>query len=294
MKWKNILMTKSIYTNHKILTVGHACLDIVHQISKLPHLDNKTPSNNLNIRIGGNAANAAAALVDLGARAGLCTVLGSHSHPFTRVLVSLLMQQNIDISFCDYNDSLDCSCSTILVTPDGKRTIVNFQNENLKSTMNCPQTLENISLVMGDNYRLPMVRQVFSLASASNIPTMLDIDDIVNDISALPECNYAWLSYEAYKSLNKSLQDIQTHTRGLVGVTNGEHAVIWIDRHGHTNSYVPHYVQPINTLGAGDVFRARFAIEICQAMSIEDAVQNSCFSAIEHIQGQNLTPVYKE
>lgn len=275
-------------TIKKILTVGHACLDIVNYVDFLPHQNCKVASKKLEIIIGGNAANAAVAITNLGFGADLCTVLGSHSHPFTRILMILLNEKKVGTKFIEFNEQEDCSVSSVFIDKSGSRTIVNFQSEKLQSLSSSDIDLKEYSIIMGDTYRMPMINQVFKVANNHKVPTMLDVDCPIH-IDDLPQCDYTWFSAETFGEISKiypnlTLGDIQRVTGGLVGVTDGANPVIWLEPESLTiKSYQPPKIEAYNTLGAGDVFRARFAIEICNQSSVSLAVKNACDTACEFL-----------
>lgn len=277
--------------NHKILAVGHACLDIVHLVPTIPKLNEKIASSSVAIQVGGNAANAATSICDLGASADLCTVLGSEHHPFTRILLALLRERGVGINHCKFDNDQPSPNSTIMVLPDGERSIMNWQSDEIKSAISLPSSLDNYCMVTADAYRLPMVRKIFAMAHGSNIPTMIDIDGVIDDIGIVPSADHIWFSQEAWQCHRIPLVDLQSRFKGIVGITNGALPVAWTD-----SSHVIHYITPppivaINTLGAGDVFRARLALGICIGEDIKSSVSAACVTAGEHITGHQLSRI---
>lgn len=275
----------------KILTVGHACLDIVHSVPSIPLPNTKVATNEVEIRIGGNAANAAGALCEMGANADLCTVLGSDSHPFTRILVALLKQVQIGTEFCRFDDTQPCPNSTIMVTPDGERAIINWQSDHIKSSVSRPRDIRGYSLVMADSYRLPMVREVFSMAREAAVPTMIDVDGAVSDIGLIPRADHIWFSHEAWRKQRIPIQDLQARFGGVVGITDGDRPITWVGTDGIVRHHSPPTIVARNTLGAGDVFRARLGLGICIGESLTSAIENACEVAAKHVTNQPLDMV---
>lgn len=274
----------------KILTVGHACLDVVHQVERLPEKDSKVPSSNVDIRIGGNAANAAAAIADLGCQSHLCTSMGSEYHPFTRILVSLLTSKGINISNCEFVDSQACPNSNIMILPTGERTIVNWQSDFFLNHIVHPKSITGYSAILADTYRLPMVQSVLKEANRYGIPTILDVDNPKQKLKEIPRAKQIWFGYEAWQQLGISLFDLQLRTGAdIIGVTNGPNEIQWIDQTQNLRSYMPPSVVPINTLGAGDVFKGRLAIGLSLDEPIAISIREACISAAEHIQNKPLT-----
>jgi len=276
----------------KILSVGHACLDIVHMIPEIPKPNRKIASNTVTIQVGGNAANEAVAICDLGASADLCTVLGRDSHPFTRILLSLLRSKNVGTGYCQFDEYQDCPNSTIMVLPDGERAIMNWQSPEIRSAISLPSCIDQYDMVVADAYRLPMVRQVFSMARKEGIPTMLDVDGVLSDIGSLPYSDYIWFSQEAWRCQRIPLADLQARFGGVVGITDGDRPVTWIGKDGKVRYHQPPRVVAKNTLGAGDVFRARLALGVCLGETTEASVEAACITACDHITGQCLKDMF--
>jgi sugar/nucleoside kinase (ribokinase family) len=136
-----------------------------------------------------------------------------------------------------------------------------------------------------------MVKKIFAKASSRGIPTMLDIDSPVVDIGSMPCADHVWFSREAWRKHRIPIKDLQARFGGVVGITDGDRPVTWCDQTGKIYYHTPPHVKATNTLGAGDVFRARMALAICIGASVEDAVPMACLSACEHITGKQLTKV---
>lgn len=271
-----------------ILTVGHACLDIVHRVPQIPVPNTKVDSKEVSIIIGGNAANCASALKELGADADLCTVLGSEDHPFTRILISLLRSHGVGTKLCIFDNTQPGASSTIMVLDDGERAIVNWQGHELKNAISLPASVKGYSMVQGDAYRLPMVRQVFAMAHAAGVPTMLDVDGPIDDIGLIPRADYIWFSHEAWRKQRIPLADLQQRFSAVIGITDGDRPVSWIGKDGVVQYHQPPSVVPRNTLGAGDVFRARLGLGICLGEPLHQAVAQACDTACRHITLQPL------
>ena len=148
-------------------------------------------------------------------------------------------------------------------------------------------------IVLGDNYRLPLVSKLFGIAADLSIPTMLDVDKMFADISALPVAKYVWFSNEAWQNLDSNnVLHMQQFTNSVVGFTNGENPVSWLEPNNSVfQSFKPKPVEVVNSLGAGDVFRASLALQLCLKIPLATAIERACESAGEHISGKRLTKI---
>lgn len=273
-----------------LLTVGHACLDMVYRVPYLADADKKVASTDMAMQIGGSAGNTASAIVDLGASADVCTVLGNPTRLTTHNLIHLLRDKGIGVE-CTFVDRVSGPVSTICITPDGNNSITSWQPEPVREAVHFPQDITKYSAVLGDVYRLPMVKVVFEQAAAARIPTFLDIDLPVDNVKDLPQADHVWLSHAAWTNLDerqKDLRTLQQHFGKVVGVTNGPNPVIWIDESGSIQQLTPPEVTAINTLGAGDVFRAALAVALCLGESLSAAIKIACIRATQHITNTQL------
>lgn len=277
-----------------ILTVGHACIDIVHLVPQIPKPNTKIASREVTISIGGNAANAAAALSDFGAKVELCSALGSDSHPFTRILSSLLLSHGVGMNWCTFDEMEPCSSSTIMVTPDGERAIMNWQGQRVLLAVKIPDDLHRYHMIFGDTYRLPHVNAIFTKANEANIPTMLDVDAAFDNIQDIPAASHVWFSQEAWNTYKIPITELQDRFGGIVGITDGHKPVAWVGTDKVVHHLSPPVVAAKNTLGAGDVFRARLGLGICIGEPLEQAVEAACYAACDHITGRQLKKLIKD
>lgn len=280
-----------------ILTVGHVCLDLLHSVGSLPSPDVKVASRSAIMQIGGNAGNTASSLVRLGAVADLCCILGNHLDPMTAYLRSLLEHKGIGLENVAYLESQPCPISSIMILPNGDRAIASFQPVALSCTLNHPTNLKKYDMVIGDTNRLQMVRQVLSLARVEGIRTMLDVDQPLDRLQDIPKADIVFFSSESWKKMTNIGVDIfeaQSYLGGIVGVTNGSEQLMWTDDTQVLYQYQPMAVDAINTLGAGDAFRAGLAMGICSGMDLYHAIKQGCDTAAEHIQNKPLTRITGE
>lgn len=277
----------------KILTVGHACVDFVHGVTDHLNPNVKLDSNFSNIQLGGGAANVAVALKLLGADVSVCTVLGDKSDPVTCMFENLLELKGIDL-VCKYIGSAKTPNSLITVLPNGDRSITSYQPHDIVQDCSVDVDVSQYDIVMGDSYRLPLVSKLFKAAMQLSIPTMLDVDKTVTESTLLPFAEYVWFSQEAWQSFNNDVYKIylQQVAKGTIGVTNGGNPILWLEPNGSVfQSFKPKAVNVVNSLGAGDVFRASLALQLSLKIPLATAIERACESAGEHISGKQLTKI---
>ena len=152
-------------------------------------------------------------------------------------------------------------------------------------------------MVVGDTNRLCMVRQVLSIAKSQGIKTMLDVDRPLDRLQDVPQADIVFFSSESWdrmKDNNVDIFEAQSYLGSVVGVTNGPEQLIWTDSTQVLHHYQPLVVDAVNTLGAGDVFRAGLAMSVCYGMDLPHAIKQGCDTAAEHIQNKTLTRIIGE
>lgn len=274
----------------RIMTVGHACIDVVHWLPGAMEPNTKWDSIDSRVQVGGSAANVASALRRLGCEAVLCAVLGSQRDPFTGMLLASLQHRGVDVD-CVHVEA-PCPNTIVAVSLDGENTLASHQPDEVTSAVHMPRSLEGIDMVLGDTYRLPLVRGVFAMAKAQGVPTMLDVDKPLPSYDDLPQADHVWFSQAAWQGIDESSRGmamVRSHFGGSVGTTDGPNAVVWIDADGSIDSYMPPPIDPHSTLGAGDVFRAALAISLCLGHDLAMAVPMACASAGQHVSGRQLS-----
>ncbi len=277
----------------KILTVGNACVDFVHTVPDHLTPKLKIDSYTSNVQLGGSAANVAVALKALGADVTVCTILGNKSGLITKIFCDLLKQKQIEL-ICEHVQSSDTANSLITVLPDGNRSIAHHAADDIINSKNVDVDVSQYDMILADTYRLPLVNKIFDLAKKASIPTMLDVDKPISKIDNMPVATQVWFSQEAWQNFDNLdyLENLQQIENSLIGVTDGENPVIWLEPTSSVfQSYKPKSVSVVNSLGAGDVFRASLALQLCMNIPLTVAIERACESAGEHISGKTLTKI---
>ncbi len=120
--------------------------------------------------------------------------------------------------------------------------------------------------------------RVLAAARAAGIPTVLDGD--VASVATLRDlcrcCDYAVFSQSGLSlasgaaAAGDGLRRMQEIAGGMVGVTLGADGFLWLDA-GHERRARPPRVVAVDTLAAGDVFHAAFALAIGEGRAVADA-----------------------
>ncbi len=279
-------MSKSV---HSILCAGIAVQDLVFRLDQFPPRGLKTRARDYSVVSGGNAANAAVAVARLGGMARFAGPIGGPAGEDLigdRVLDSLI-REHVDVSGVMRIDGAPSSLSAIFVEEAGERTIVNYRDDRLTQVRHPdPDALLNdVKAVLADNRYAEFVRPFCEAARRRGLPVILDGDRPTEASDALLVCaTHLIFSAEGLRAtarvddLGAALRSLASAVPGFLAVTDGANGAFWLD--GNTVRHHPAFeVQVVDTLAAGDVFHAAFALALTEGRAIADAMRFSTAAA---------------
>ena len=223
-----------------VLCTGIAVVDQVFRVANFPRPDVKTQASEFRTVNGGNAANAAVAIVHLGARASFAGPLGgpAGADSVGDTFLALAAKENIDCPACPRVAGAPSSISAICIDARGERSIVNYRDEGLTAARAAdPDALvASVDAVMADNRFPEFVADVCRAAMKRRIPVVLDADEPRRDSNALLTlATHVIFSAEGLRAtagtdhLGRALIDISKQTTAFLAVTDGANDVLWLD-----------------------------------------------------------------
>jgi len=273
----------------RILCTGIAVLDEVFRVGEFPVADTKGDASEFVSVGGGCAANAAVAIARLGGRASFAGPLGGPSGKEAvgdRILAGL-KRENIDCAACVRVKGVPSSISAIFVNARGERTIVNHRDNRLAAALpkNPDKLAAAADVVLADNRFPEFVLPICKAARARQIPVVLDADKPTRASDRLFSlASHIIFSTEGLcatvgtSDLGAALASIGRRTRSFLAVTNGPNAVLWRD--GSVIREMPVFtIDAVDTLAAGDVFHAGFALALAEGRDVLDAMRFAAAAA---------------
>jgi ribokinase len=280
----------------KIISIGAAVQDVILRGRIFePHRDedgdkieefelgSKNEVEAITHSTGGGATNAAVTF----ARQGLGSLyMGKIGEDIAgKVVLDTLRQDDVDTSLVGYNKALGTGFSTILLAPNGERTVMVYRGASsdyhLKETDFFNQTADwiYVSSLSGDVKALEVI---MAYARQHNIKVALNPGkEELREKKVLKEL----LPQAAILSLNK--EEMATLFKGetakelvvaaaelvpLVLLTDGAKGSYACDRTNIYKAGMYEDVPVIDRLGAGDAFTSGFVAAIAQEKSIEEAL----------------------
>jgi sulfofructose kinase len=261
----------------RILCAGIALVDEVFQVEKFPPPDGKVEAKEFFLINGGCAGNAAMAIARLGGRAALAAPLGGPVgiDSYGDLLLAALEREQVDTGFCRRIDGSKTALSAIFINAQGDRTIVTYRDQAIAAA--APADAEAAAaaadLVLADNRYPQFNRPICEAARRRNLAVVLDADKptVVDDalfrvashVVFSSECLIATTGRE---DLDAGLSVIARHTDAFLAVTNGPNDIVYL--HGGAPRRLPVFaIRAVDTLAAGDVFHAGFALALAEGRS---------------------------
>ncbi|UWQ15370.1 sugar kinase [Aliiroseovarius sp. M344] len=259
----------------RILCVGAAVVDFVFHLDELPDRAEKYGTDRAVVVGGGCAANAAVAVTRLGGDAILGARLGTDS--VGDMVLAELRDEGVDVDNVTRTKGARSSFSSVLIDMNGERLIVNFRGEGLVLKTAWFAGIGELGAVLTDTRRVDAARDALSLAKTRGIPGVLDGEAPI-DPTLLDVASHAALSMQGLRDLHpdltteEALKQIASDHGCWVCATDGANDVWFTD--GQRIEHVPAYqIEPVDTLGAGDVWHGAFALSLAQQAPERAAIE---------------------
>ena len=262
-----------------ILCAGVAVIDFVFHVDEMPTRPEKYRAHDAAITGGGNAANAAVAVARLGGRARLAARLGDDA--VADMIVAGLEAEGVETRLVRRFPGRKSSFSSVLIDRAGERQIVNYRDMDISfgAEWLASADLGDFDVALADTRWPQCGAAVLARARQRGVPGVLDAEaPIALAEEALRLASHVAFSaqglrdYVGTDDLESALRKASDQLNAWVGVTDGAKGAIWLE--GETLRHAPAYsLDAGETLGAGDVWHAAFALELAQGSGEADAIR---------------------
>lgn len=260
-----------------ILTVGAFAMDTIFRLEALPTGPGKMiPLDAVEVAEGMAAAQAAS-IARLGGRAALWASTGDDAT--AERMIAQLAAEGVDMSRIRRVAGARSGFSSIFMDRAGQTMIVPRYDPAITSDPGADPDLDGIAAVMVD-VRWPLAaRRALRAARAAGIPAILDADMAARDVleSLLPLASHIVASESAARLVTgcepaDAAVALAARYGVFVAVTAGAEGCFWMD--GATLMHTPApRVEAIDTLAAGDVFHAGFALGLVEGRSMAEVLR---------------------
>ena len=262
-----------------ILCYGEIDLDIYVALNRLPTMERSASCSDDFENIGGAAANSAMWLANW----GIPTRLAGHDlgddrpGDEVRELLEALPQLDIRHIACHAGYRTPrCQC---LVTPDGERSFITHWPQEVLMTPPSPAMFDGVNLLNLDmSGPTPLRLRAAELAAERNIPVLIN-DIYETDHPLLPLVDTLVISAAIARGKHADANPLDLAAALVragdcdVIVTDAGADIHVLSRGGTRESIRPPALSPVDTTGAGDIFKAGLAYGFLQGLPITEAVK---------------------
>ena len=278
----------------RCLAVGLALIDYCYRVATLPAGEGKYFASATESVLGGVAANAALAMLALGADTRMLSRLGDDASGDW--VVSELQRRGIDTDFIERVPGRLSVSSAVCIDQRGERSIVNYRDLELFGLeLNLPEgLLAGVDAVMCDTRWPSSVRAVLARIAELGIISVLDYDQNPNPESAslIELADYSIFAEPALLALSGCSDAragiewaAQNYPNTRVAVTCGGAGVLyWAEN--EVRSIATYPVPVVNTLGAGDVFHGACCYALACGRDFETALRWANAAAAMRVSGE--------
>ena len=273
----------------KVICVGHSALDRVFTVEAWSQASAKVRARTFVEVGGGMGANAAAAVARLGGESHFWGPAGDDS--VADIMSAKLQAVGVDVRNLRRFAGLYSSTSAILIDARGERLIVSYRGTALEAPADwLPLDEVGSAGALLADVRWPQgAIAALRAARRAGIPSVIDADTAeFSTLQALAgEAEYAVFSehglacFAGAGDIEGGLRRSLALGARFAAMTQGERGVFWIEAGANGGlRHLPAFEVPVvDTLAAGDVFHAAFALELARGTSPADALRFSAAAA---------------
>ena len=266
----------------RILCVGMPVRDLTFRTPGVPARGSKENATGFGEICGGNALNAAIAIVRLGGRAALCGPMGDARETSARFIFEQMAHEGIDTKHLIHLPGLVTPISAVMIDPTGERTIVTFRDPELWKVKlpKADTLLDGCHAILVESRCAEFCTDICGEAVRRGIPVIVDVDRAMSlREGLLTASTHLVFSSEPLQETagtpddGEALRKVARLTPSFLAGTRGPRGTIWLDDKGALQVTPAFPVHTVDTLGAGDVFHGAFALAITENQELRQALR---------------------
>ena len=264
----------------RLICVGHSSIDTIYRVPLIPATPTKVLASSYTEAGGGMAANASVAASRLGAEVEYWGRVGGDASG--EQIIAWLRDEHVEVHRVRRVSGARSPRTAVLVDERGERLICGYNDPALDDDPSWLPlaSLAGCAVVLADVRWRSGAALVLDAARRERIPSVLDAD--VAPVASLHDlcarCDYAIFSESGLSaasgtnSAGLGLRHMQALAPGVVGVTLGADGFLWLDAGSERRAPAPR-IDVVDTLAAGDVFHAAFAVAVAEGRAVADAAR---------------------
>ncbi|MGB5961756.1 MAG: sugar kinase [Coleofasciculaceae cyanobacterium] len=249
------------------LFVGMIALDLVYLATNLPTSNQKIVASEYTIAAGGPATNAAVTFNYLGNQAKIVGVVGIH--PITHLIRSDLANYGVKIADLNPTQTEPPPIASIIVTQaTGSRAVVSIAAPKIEDSQQLAEINLQSDIILIDGHQSSAGYAIALEAKQHQIPVVIDGGSWKPGFEKiLPLVDYAICSANFHPPNCHNSTEVIAYLSALgiphIAITQGQKPILYSSRGICRQLAVP-AIDPVDTMGAGDVFHGAFCHYILQ------------------------------
>ena len=247
----------------KGLFVGLVTLDFIYLAADVPHPNQKIVATDYSFAAGGPATNAAVTFGYLGNLSTLLAVVGKH--PMTNLILADLDSHEVAVRDLEPTRESPPPVSSIIVTQErAERAVISLNASKTQASPDqlAPDILQGVDIVLIDGHQMAVGCHLAQMAQSYHIPVAIDGGSWKPGFEELlPFVDYAICSANFFPPGCHNTEDVMAYLADIgiphIAITQGENPIQYMDAGSFGSIKVPQ-INPIDTLGAGDIFHGAF------------------------------------
>jgi sulfofructose kinase len=266
----------------RILCIGMPVRDLTFRVPSVPARGSKENAGHFDEIAGGNALNAAIAIVRLGGRATLCGPMGDAKETSSRYVFEQMAHEGVDTNHIVHMPGQVTPISAIMIDPTGERTIVTFRDPELWKVRlpKADALLDDCHAILAESRCAEFCTDLCAEAVRRGIPVIVDVDRAMSlREGLLTASTHLVFSSEPLQETagiaddGEALRKVAKLTPSFLAGTRGPRGTIWLDENGALQETPAFPVHTVDTLGAGDVFHGAFALAVTEGRELQQALR---------------------
>lgn len=238
--------------------------------------------------LGGEAATVAGVLSDWGLRVAIMGNAIGQDRWGDFIGEELAKYPGIDTRYVERRAGIRTPICRILVTPDGERSILGYWFDDAPKTLLTEEVMRQARLLSVDVYGREERDHAARVARQLGRP-VVSADAVwpgyplagLSDIIVISR-DFLYRYFPGVYIYDHALE-LQEAGAGDIIVTHGQEPVLVVDRHGRPHKVETFPSNPVDTTGAGDVFKAAVIYGYLQGWPIEVSARFACAAASLHV-----------
>lgn len=282
----------------KILSIGAAVQDVflshsvefkpvtdvpAHEVFLKLDLGSKADVNNINFSTGGGATNASVTFARQGLHAKFMGTIGHD--PAGDAVLADMDKEGVDTTHISYSDKYNTGYSTLLLAPNGERTILTYRGASTHYELhnfNLGEVNADWIYLSSLAGNIELLDKILHQAKQKGIKVFLnpgkgELKNIKEFKSLLEDIDVLLVNKEEAQQIvnGHNLEEITRHLLNyvpLVIVTDGPNGVVASDKQTVVRAGMYEDVKVIDRTGAGDAFGSGFLSYWAQGKSLKDSI----------------------